>query len=107
MRRGTSKWIIKEIARRYLPNDLVDRPKVGFTVPLDSWFRGSLKEMSFDLLTSRSSFVGNTFDRKYVLNLLNSHSEGRRDEQSRIWTLLSLEVWHRELFSRQLLIPSV
>ena len=107
VRRGTSKWIIKEIARRYLPNDLVDRPKVGFTVPLDSWFRGSLKEMSFDLLTSRSSFVGNTFDRKYVLNLLNSHSEGRRDEQSRIWTLLSLEVWHRELFSRQLLIPSV
>jgi asparagine synthase (glutamine-hydrolysing) len=107
VRRGTSKWIIKEIARRYLPNDLVDRPKVGFTVPLDSWFRGSLKEMSFDLLTSRSSFVGNTFDRKYVLNLLNSHSEGRRDEQSRIWTLLSLEVWHRELLSRQLLIPSV
>jgi asparagine synthase (glutamine-hydrolysing) len=105
VRRGTSKWVIKEVARRYLPNDLVDRPKVGFTVPLDSWFRGSLKEMSFDLLTSQSSFVGNIFDRKFISSLLNSHMQGRRDEQSRIWTLLSLEVWHRELVSRQLLIP--
>jgi asparagine synthase (glutamine-hydrolysing) len=53
--------------------------------------------MAFDLLTGPSSYVGNNFDRAMVASLLNDHSRGERDEESRIWTLLSLEVWHREL----------
>ena len=56
--------------------------------------------MAFDLLTGPSSYVGNNFDQAMVATLLNSHSRGERDEESRIWTLLSLEVWHRELVRR-------
>ena len=56
--------------------------------------------MAFDLLTGPSSFVGTTFDRAAVRKLLDDHSSGDRNEQSRIWTLLSLEVWHRELVKR-------
>lgn len=97
VRGGTTKWIVKELARKHLPADVVDRPKVGFKVPLDAWFRGGLQEMAFDMLDGPSSFVGSTFDRTAVQKLLTGHSSGDRDEQSRIWTLLSLEVWHREL----------
>ena len=96
----TTKWVLKEVARRYLPADVVDRPKVGFKVPLDRWFRDGLRDMAFDLLTGPSSYVGNIFDQQMVAKLLSDHSRGESDEESRIWTLLSLEVWHRELISR-------
>ncbi|WP_040814952.1 asparagine synthase (glutamine-hydrolyzing) [Nocardia concava] len=105
VRGGTTKWLVKEVARRHLPDELVDRPKVGFKVPLDAWFRGHLREMAFDLLTGPSSFVGGICDVGEVRRLLEGHIAGLRDEQPRIWTLLSLEVWHRE-FQRQIASPS-
>lgn len=97
IRGRTTKWVLKQVAHRYLPAAVVDRPKIGFKVPLDRWFRHGLRDMAFDLLTGPSSYVGNNFDRAMVASLLNGHSRGDRDEESRIWTLLSLEVWHREL----------
>ncbi|WP_112277215.1 asparagine synthase (glutamine-hydrolyzing) [Lentzea terrae] len=100
VRGGMTKWVVKELARRHLPADVVDRPKVGFKVPLDAWFRDGLRDMAFDLLTGPSSFVGGTFSQQAVRALLDDHSSGSRDEQPRLWTLLSLEVWHRELSGR-------
>lgn len=100
VRGQTTKWVVKEVARQYLPNEIVDRPKVGFKVPLDDWFRGGLRDMAFDLLTGPSSFVGTTFDQAAVDKLLKAHVSGDRNEQPRIWTLLSLEVWHREFIRR-------
>jgi asparagine synthase (glutamine-hydrolysing) len=100
VRRWTSKWVVKEVARRRLPDTIVDRPKVGFAVPLEKWFRGGLRDMAFDLLTGPSSFVATTFDARAVRKLLEDHFAAERNEQFRIWTLLSLEVWHRELVNR-------
>jgi asparagine synthase (glutamine-hydrolysing) len=100
VRGWTTKWVVKEVARRRLPDAVVDRQKMGFKVPLQKWFRGPLRDMAFDLLTGPSSFVATTFDRPAVSRLLKDHSAGDRDEWVRIWTLLSLEVWHRELASR-------
>ena len=57
-------------------------------------------QMAVELLTSPSSFVGTMFDRAAVSKLLDDHSSGDRNEQPRIWTLLSLEVWHRELVKK-------
>ncbi|WP_445167261.1 asparagine synthase (glutamine-hydrolyzing) [Mycolicibacterium sp. Dal123E01] len=95
-----TKWVVKQVAHRYLPADIVDRRKVGFKVPLDRWFRHGLRDMAFDLLTGPSSYVGNNFDNAMVSGLLSDHAKGVSDEESRIWTLLSLEVWHREFVER-------
>lgn len=100
VRHRTSKWVLKQVAHRYLPAEVVDRPKVGFKVPLDRWFRHGLRDMAFDLLTGPSSYVGSNFDEAMVAGLLKDHSQGLRDEEARIWTLLSLEVWHREFVSQ-------
>lgn len=89
------KWIVKEIARRYLPANIVDRKKVGFRVPLDEWFRGGLKDYAHDLLLGRDSFVSRYLEKKVVAGLLADHMRGRRNEELRLWTLLGLEVWHR------------
>jgi asparagine synthase (glutamine-hydrolysing) len=98
-RRG--KWIVKEVARRYLPTEIVDRRKLGFRVPLDAWFRGHLRELSRDMLTGSNSFVGSWMKRSAVSRILDDHESGRRSEEGRIWTLLGLEVWHSVFFRRE------
>jgi asparagine synthase (glutamine-hydrolysing) len=100
VRRGVTKWVVKEVARQYLPDEVVDRAKIGFRVPLDAWFRNSLRDMARDLLTGPDAFVGERFDRSAVRSLLAKHEAGDRNEEARIWTLLSLEVWHREITVR-------
>lgn len=99
--RGTSgKWIVKEIARRHLPANIVDRKKVGFKVPLDEWFRGELKEYMHDLLMGPNSFVSSYLDRRVIQNLLADHIKRRRNEEMRLWTLMGLEVWQRTFFEK-------
>ncbi|UUT34489.1 asparagine synthase C-terminal domain-containing protein [Microbacterium elymi] len=99
VRTGQTKWVLKEVARRHLPADIVDRRKVGFRVPLDSWFRTSLRDSVHDRLTGPGSFVAETFDRKAVRDLLDRHDSGNFNEEIRIWTLMSLEVWHERFFA--------
>lgn len=99
VRRGTTKWVLKEVARRVLPDEVVDRRKVGFRVPLDAWFRGGLRDSVHDRLTGTQSFVAQTLDRAAVQALLRRHESGQFDEQRRIFTLMSLEVWHETFFT--------
>jgi asparagine synthase (glutamine-hydrolysing) len=94
LRGNVTKWVLKEAARRYLPDAIVDRRKVGFRVPLDAWFRSDLRDSMWDRLTGSGSFVGQTLDRKTVTDLLKRHVTGMSNEEARIWTLMSLEVWH-------------
>ena len=98
VRHGVTKWVLKEVARRYLPQEVVDRKKVGFRVPLGSWFRGGLRESAWDRLTGPTSFVAQTFDRQAVQRLLERHESGTYSEENRIFTLMSLEVWHETAF---------
>lgn len=94
VRGRTTKWVLKEVARRHLPVSIVDRPKAGFRVPLDAWFRGHLRDLARDSLLAADSFVGSVMDRGSIAALLTAHERGRRDESIRIWTLLALERWH-------------
>jgi asparagine synthase (glutamine-hydrolysing) len=95
--RPVGKWVVKELARRHLPASIVDRRKVGFRVPLAAWFRGGLRDFARAALTDPNSFVCNLMDRRAVADLLDVHERGRRNEEIRIWTLLSLEVWSRAM----------
>lgn len=100
VRHGSTKWLLKEVARRYVPEEVIDRKKVGFRVPLDAWFRSGLRDSMWDRLTGPGSFVGETFDRQAVQNLLRRHESGGFNEENRIFTLMSLEVWHEAAFGR-------
>lgn len=93
--RGQTKAVLKQVARRYLPTSIVDRPKVGFRVPLDSWFRSGLRDVAHDLLLGADSTVAQVMDPAVVAELVRSHDTGRRNEEIRLWTLLSLEMWAR------------
>lgn len=96
--KGTTKWLVKQVALRFLPDSIVNRRKVGFRVPLDAWFRDGLESFAWDTLTSQASFASTVFDRALVRQLLERHRNGRVNEEIRIWTLLCLEIWYEQFF---------
>ena len=95
VRDGQTKWVLKQVAERHLPTSITRRRKMGFKVPLEGWFRTELKDLTRDLLLSQNAFVADLLDQDVIRQLLESHASGRRQEQIRIWTLLSLEQWAR------------
>jgi asparagine synthase (glutamine-hydrolysing) len=93
--RKSGKKIVRDVARRYLPQEIFNRAKHGFKVPLDDWFRGNLKDFAYDHLTSESSLSREMFDQKFVRDLLDNHVKGKFNDGMRIYTLVALEMWYR------------
>jgi len=95
IRRLETKHILKKVFGRFLPPGMLKRPKMGFGVPLDRWFRGELKEMAYDLLLSRRAIERGYFREEQVRRILDEHVQGRWHWQYQIYNLLMLELWHR------------
>jgi asparagine synthase (glutamine-hydrolysing) len=104
LHKRTSKWIIREAARGLVPDNIIDRPKIGFRVPLDDWFRGSMMDTAKRALLADDSFVANALNRPALGALVDRHLSGQANEGLRIWTLLSLEVWYRVFFGGDLTV---
>lgn len=96
LRRGTGKTVVRSVAADRLPPSVLTRPKSGFRVPLDRWFRGGLRDLARDLLLAPDSVAGTVLERPEVQRLLDRHEAGGSDESIRIWTLVGLEVWRRQ-----------
>ena len=92
-RNGVGKWVLRQILYRHIPRALVDRPKMGFCVPLDSWLRGPLKEWAGDLISSRQSDAASLLDRTALMRLFNEHNAGVRDWHQALWTALMFLAW--------------
>ena len=89
------KRLLKAALRGLLPDIVLDRPKMGFTVPLANWFRGELREMAYDILLSSRSLQRGYFQAKGIAMLLDEHCRGQEDHAEDLWDLLVLELWHR------------
>ena len=96
-RGGTGKRILLEALGDRLPPALLTRPKMGFGVPLDHWFRGPLREMTWDTLTSRRFLEREIVNPAFLRYLLEEHQSGRRSNHHQIYGLLMLELWRRNL----------
>jgi asparagine synthase (glutamine-hydrolysing) len=94
LRGGTTKWIFKEAMRGILPDDIIDRRKQGFGVPLGRWFRGKLGGFVHDLLLTKRSRERGFFNPIAIENLVRRHEAGRPLDLQ-VWTLLSFELWCR------------
>jgi asparagine synthase (glutamine-hydrolysing) len=95
MARGVTKTLFKSAMEQYLPAELLYRPKMGFSCPVDHWFRNELKEFAHDTLLSQSARQRGLFRSDYVQRLLDEHCGLTRDHHTRLWALLMLELWFR------------
>jgi asparagine synthase (glutamine-hydrolysing) len=95
MARGVTKALFKSAMAPYLPAELLRRPKMGFSCPIDHWFRNELKELAYDTLLSRTASERGLFRPDHVRRLLDEHCGNTRDHHPRLWALLMLELWFR------------
>ena len=91
-----SKWILREASRRLIPERILTRPKVGFRVPVNQWFRGEMRDYLSDHLQSRSSMTRDYYDGGVLDQVLVEHLNGRQNHEKLLWGLLNLEIWHRQ-----------
>ena len=89
----TTKYLLKQAARRWLPAEIVDRPKKGFGVPIGEWLRGPLKGLAHDLLAPDKLRREGWLDPAEVGRLLEEHQAGVADHRKPLWTLLAFELW--------------
>jgi asparagine synthase (glutamine-hydrolysing) len=92
----TTKSLLKKIAAKFVPADVIYRPKRGFGMPVNHWFRGDLSEYLQDTLLSEKSFKRNIFKPHVLTNFVNEHIKGERDHGANLWTLFMLELWFQE-----------
>ena len=104
LRAGTGKYLLKRAMADYLPEEILNRRKMGFGVPLATWFRGELRDMARDVLLSRSARERDVFCIAEVERLLRVHESGRRDYSARLWAIMCFELWMREWGDRS--VPS-
>jgi asparagine synthase (glutamine-hydrolysing) len=92
-RGGVGKWPLKQILYKRVPRELVERPKMGFGVPLESWLRGPLREWADDLLTEKRIAAEGFFDAKAIRREWALHLSGRKDRHYGLWTMLMFQSW--------------
>ncbi len=90
-----SKIVLKRLAERYLPEEIIYRRKVGFTVPLSRWFMGPWRVLIEDVLLSDRCLGRGYYNADVVRRIVTDHLEGRVDREQGIWLMLALEIWHR------------
>jgi asparagine synthase (glutamine-hydrolysing) len=93
LRGGTGKYIFKKAMEPLLPHDILYRPKQGFAIPVDRWFRGELKEMAYDLVIDRNQ--DGILDRNYLSFIWKQHQAGRFDRSAYLWTVLMFRKWQQ------------
>jgi len=93
VRNNTSKWALRQVLYDYIPRELIDRTKMGFSVPIDQWLRGELKVWAQDMLGTINSSGKGVLIEKPVRQAWNEHIKGLRDHSHRLWTVLMFLSW--------------
>ncbi len=99
VKNGVSKFPLKEILYKKLPKSMMDRPKMGFSVPISSWLRSDLKEWAFDLLSERELNKHGLLKNKLILDALNDHVSEVSDMQVYLWRALIFQSWYKKWFN--------
>lgn len=93
IRGNKGKWLLRQMLYRHVPQELIERPKAGFNVPIGAWLRGSLKEWAGDLLSPSTLKKQGFLNPEAVEKMWQIHQSGQRDLEHRLWSILMFQAW--------------
>lgn len=99
-KKGISKYILKRASEKFLPKDIIYRPKASFSVPIRSWVSNDIRDMVDDLLSEENINKRGFLNYSFVKNLIEMDRAGKEDKAYQIYQLLSLELWCREYLDK-------
>lgn len=98
LRGATTKYILRESMKGLLPEAILSRPKMGFPVPIGSWFREGFRHVIDEYVLSERAANRGIFEPAFVRSLVKRHQEGGEDHSERLWALVNFEIWQRQFF---------
>lgn len=96
LRGGVSKWLMRQVLYRYVPRELVERPKMGFGVPIHEWLRGPLRDWAENLLEDKRLVREGIFNPGPIRQKWRQHISGERDWQYDLWVILMFQAWREK-----------
>ena len=96
IKNGQGKWILRQVLNNHIPRELVERPKMGFGVPINSWLRGPLIDWAEDLLEPSKMKNEGFLNSKEITKKWKEHKSGKHDWQHHLWDVLMFQAWLKE-----------
>jgi asparagine synthase (glutamine-hydrolysing) len=100
LRGATTKYVLRESMKGLLPEAILSRAKMGFPVPVGSWFRGAFRSVVDEYVLGERAMSRGLFEPSFVRSLVERH-QGGEDHSERLWALVNFEIWQRQFFDAE------
>jgi asparagine synthase (glutamine-hydrolysing) len=101
LNRWTTKYVLRQSMKGVLPEQILRRPKMGFPVPIEAWFRGAYAPLLEEYLLSSRALDRGIFNQEFVRALVKQHQNGEADHSERLWSLVNFEMWSRRFIDEE------